>query len=88
MNIRQLKKQYKRKHGFNPPKGYSRAQIRKGIKLNQWQNAIELFEYAINKSLKDGIKAVSDAYKNMVSIGHISHEVQAILERAGIPVKR
>lgn len=88
MNIRQLKKQYKRKHGFNPPKGYSRAQIRKGIKLNHWQNAIKLSGYAINKGLKDGIKAVSDAVNNMVSVGPISHKVQSILERAGIPVKR
>ena len=52
MNYRKLKKQYKRKHGFNPPKGYSRAMVREGIKLSSQMNTIAVAGYRITQAFK------------------------------------
>ena len=60
MNYRQLKKQYKRKHGFNPPKGYSRAQIRRGIKRGKIHNCIEAGFFTLGEYAKALATAIND----------------------------
>ena len=84
MNYRQLKKQYKRKHGFNPPKGYSRALIRKSIKLNAWQNRVVIGAYGVVQGLAAVVKSLKEAVKIMASKEPISQELQAEFERLGI----
>lgn len=63
MNIRQLKKQYKRKHGINPPKGYSRAQIRKGIKSSLLSENIKRNAFVIFRSIERIVYAIQECRK-------------------------
>lgn len=60
MNIRQIKKQYKRIHGFNPPKGYSRAQIRKSLKMNSLQNFIAITYFRLSEAANTAVKILND----------------------------
>ena len=80
MNYRQLKKQYKRKYGLNPPKGYSRAQIRRGIKLPYWQNKLEVAFYNLGEKFAAVAKTANTLIKNL-ALGPISHELRAEIER-------
>ncbi|MBR5584515.1 MAG: hypothetical protein IKW21_08330 [Lachnospiraceae bacterium] len=80
MNYRQLKKQYKRKYDFNPPKGYSRAKIRRGIKLPYWQNKMEVAFYNLGESFAAVAKAANTLIKSL-ALGPISYELRAEIER-------
>lgn len=65
MNIRQLKKQYKRKHGINPPKGYSRAQIRKGIKSGLLDELIKRSLFIIGRAAEAVVYAMNNFAVNI-----------------------
>lgn len=87
MNIRQLKKQYKRKHGYNPPKGYSRAQIRSGIKRSFTEEFLHRGTFHMNVAIKNIVatinKAIPKLRANLVTIGQAVKKKQEDLERHG-----